>query len=864
MKETPRLTALEELSASESAKIERAFSATGDGRAALLARSALADRLVLLLHDQLFSGTPGGPQEVCLVALGGYGRQALFPHSDVDLLVLGRSSAVEAAVKDPAARLGRALWDLGWRTSATIRTLDECERFEQGNPEFTFSLLDCRYLAGDARILTDLRETVVPGLAARERSALLNSLMGLTRERHSKYGDTIFHLEPNVKETPGGLRDYDVACWLTLLLELARNRRWPSGEAGGPQSFGDDVARAFAFLCDSRVFLHYHNGRDDNRLSWELQDAAATLGIGHRRETLPPDRWMRSYFRHAREVSALASRLLDEASIARPSLYSAIESWRSRLSNADFCVLRGRIFPRQPAALEDPATLLGLFEFQSRHGLALNLETEAAVERSVSRLAGRKAVWTNAWRQFRRILVLPHAAAALRAMHRLGVLDTLFPEFGAIDALVVRDLYHRYTVDEHTFLAIQNLHALRATAGDPERRLAEIRSELEQPELLYLALLFHDVGKGLPGEDHVRNSLAAVEGVFGRLGLAEEERELVRFLIRNHLEMSATLQRRDIFDPETVRAFAEKAGTPERLKLLCLLTYADVKSVNPEALTPWKAEMLWRLYAAAVNHLARSVEEDRVHAVPASEWLSEIRRHLPVNISEGEVSGFLEGFPRRYLLTHTPPQVAAHLGMAQRLEKSPVELRLESRGPFYELVVVTRDRPRLFASLTGALAGWGMNIVKADAYGNSAGMVVDTVRFEDTFRTLDLNPEERQRFVESVADVLGGRRTLESLLRGRMRRAPLPRPKVEIQPEARFDNSSSSHSTVLEIVARDRPGLLHEISSVLAGAGMNIEVALVDTQGEKALDVFYLTIAGRKLEQAEQDFLRDALLRCLQ
>ena len=860
------LTTLQNVSVTETEAMAREFDVTGDGAAVLQARTALADRLVLALYGHSFTEAFGGAlaraDGLSLIALGGYGRRALYPHSDVDLLFLCGTARAEAAAKEPAAGVARFLWDLGWRASITSRTLQECERFEQGNPEFTLSLLDCRFLAGDAGLFTDLRDGVIPGLAAQESGALLRSIAEMTAARHARFGHTIYHLEPNLKEGPGGLRDAQVAGWLELLGELSRHRRWPARDPG---SFGEHVARAMAFYRDARVFLHYRTGRDDNRLTWELQDEAAAHGIGGKPGTA--EDWMRAYFRHARNGLALVVARLDEAAAARPSLYSAFRDWRSRLANAEYYVLRGRVLPRQPAALEDPAVLLGLFEFVARHGLAAGSEAERAVERSVASFVSAVGAAANPfdfWPQFRRILVLPHAAPALRSMHRLGVLHAMFPELRAIDALVIRDLYHRYTVDEHTLLTIENLHALPRAASDPERRLDEIFSELEQPELLFLALLFHDVGKGLSAEDHVSASLGAVEGVFARLHLPEEERELVRFLIRHHLEMSATLLQRDIFDPETVRAFAESIGSAERMKHLCLFTYADIKSVNPEALTPWKSEMLWRLYAAAANDLVRSVDDRRVVAAGDPAPIEKIGVFLAPAIPREEVAAFLEGFPRRYIETHSAAEIGVHLTAVRRLRDSPVDLQLVPRGHSSELTAITRDRPRLFARLSGALAGWGMNILKADAFANRAGIVVDTIRFADPFRTLELNALEVERFLTSVRDILTGGASLEALLGGRMKRGAPLRPRAPISPEVRFDNSYSSHSTVLEIVARDRTGLLYEISSTLADAGCNIEVALVDTQGEKAIDVFYLTKDGGKLETARQDELRSVLLQRLE
>ncbi len=849
------------------------FRAHGDALATLAGRTALADRILFSLVSTLFPSGGSADCGYCLVAIGGYGRRALFPSSDLDVLLLCADARAAESVSGPGASLVRMLWDLGWRAAITSRLLEECDRFEQENPEFTISLLDGRYVAGDATLTAALRQKVLPALAAREQNALVRSLAEMTRERHEKYGNTLYHLEPNLKDAPGGLRDFDVACWATALHELSRQRAWTAPESGWGELLGEAAGEGYRFIAAVRVFLHFHNGRDDNRLTYDLQEEAAARGIGTGGTAPQPvEQWMRKYFRHARAIARLEKRRMDEA-LARPSLYRAFEDWRTRLSNSDFSVHHNRAYCRRPAALADPVFLLGLYEFVARHGLEPAVETETAVEQIV---AGRPyaAGWPGdpaaAGPPLRRILTLPNAGVALRAMHRVGVLDALLPEFRAVDSLVIRDLYHRYTVDEHTLLTIEGLHALRHATFEPDRRFAEILAEVEQPELLYLSLLLHDVGKGMPGENHVLASVEAAGRACLRFGLAPYERDLVIFLVRNHLEMSLTLQRRDIFDPEAVRVFSELVATPERLKMLCLLTYADIRSVNPEALTPWKAEMLWQLYASAANYLARSVDGTRIAGSAASdrELIEVVRGSSALAALAKPLAAFLDGFPRRYLKLHAADEIAAHFEMAHRLEERLVagetraaEAQLRERRGQYELTVVTRDRPGLFAGITGALSTWGMNILKADAFSNRAGLVLDTFVFADLYQTLTLNPEERGRLLGDVEDVAAVRGPSEVF--ARRRRAPLgptARSRSAVATEVRFDNACSATSTVVELVARDRPGLLHRISELLAREECNIEAALIDTQGDKAIDVFYLTRRGKKLDDAEALSLRETLM----
>src|ERR1700721_1698111 len=609
----------------ESARIQREFEASGDGRAAVAERTRLVEDILARLWRDIISPDQAKPANFALVATGGFGRGWLFPYSDIDLLFLFGDRAAEQAFKDSIRRFSQELWDLRLKLSPASRTLSECDRYDANNTEFSISLLDCLYLAGDPDLFRRLHDKVIPKVVMRESKALLQGVGEVTRERHAKYGMTLYHLEPNLKEAPGGLRDCNVACWLALISAMDKLHDWPDASSlRAPVR--KQLDSALDFLMSARCFLHFRHGRDDNTLSWEAQDEAAgrKVGAADSAELSPAD-WMRIYFGHARAVQRTVTQLLQEIPEAWSALYRQVQSWRSRLATADFSVVDGLIFLQQPSALRDPEVLLRLFHFMAQHGLKLSATTEYRIEQALPALASMPPRGAELWLYFEETLLLP--------------------ELKLIDSLVVRDFYHRFTVDEHSFLAIESLHRLKQSTSEWDKRYAELLGELENPELLYLALLLHDTGKGIPGGNHVEASLEIAGRAMDRLDVDPKERAEVLFLIENHLEISAAL-RRDIFNPETVGAFADKVGTPERLKMVCLLTYPDIKAVSPEALTPWKAENVCQLYMGAENYLNRSADH-RVHADVNDEKLARLRSLAPG--TSRKFKEFLEGSPRGIL-----------------------------------------------------------------------------------------------------------------------------------------------------------------------------------------------------------------------
>lgn len=836
-------------------RVSSDFFEDGDGLRAVARRTKAVDNIVRGRFDEIFQGVD---DRVAAIAVGGYGRAELFPFSDIDLLLLFGSMRDAERNEDRIAKLIAALWDSKLHVSHSVRTPRDCTSLARDNTDLHISMLDTRFVAGDEGFVATLQNTLLPKFYLREQRSLLRSLIQKSRQRHQSFEDTLYHLEPNIKEGPGGLRDYHLACWVAQLQNVELGRVPSSGEFL-PKSPWLDSEGSKRFLFALRCFLHYYYGRDSNVLSFDLQDSIAHAGAGKVYDGAGGAAdMMRVFYRRTRSVYRLALRLMDESSAPTNALVSILRSRKSRLSNVDFSVSNGKIYLKDPRLLEHrPERVLSLFEFQARHGLALASETERRIRDQLPLFRAHVEDSSAHWPSLKRILLLPHTYRALEAMREAGVLYVLFPDFKLVDCLVIRDFYHRYTVDEHTLVAIRVLKDLPSASERIDQRFASLLGEIENVELLHLALLYHDLGKGKEGRPHEETSAEMAASGMGRIGLDDPLAcETVIQLVADHLTMSEVMTKRDLSELSVLEAFKKQIKTLERLKLLTLLTYADTVAVNPSVQSSWRKELLWRMYRGINSIFQRDHGDRRINKSTEAECLD-----LAVDEAEKKrLKRFLRGFPERYVRTHTPQEVYQHAALASTMQEGRALVKCVWEGSYLEVLVLSPDRPFLFASLCAGITASGGDIVSAEAFANRSGLVLDffrvTAAVPGELRQMD--PTQIEELELKLQGLAEGSIDAASL---RQRRVRLPYSRRNGEPPlVTFDNDTSARASIFFVNTADRAKLLHDLASVFSTRNCNIDVVLSHTQGSMAMDTFYLTQDGAKLPDLTCESIKNDLL----
>ncbi len=818
----------------------------GSGRTVVRMRTALIDRLVTGLADRV-----GLPEDVALVAQGGYGRRELAPGSDVDLLLLAGRGGPELD------RVLYTLWDLGLKIGHAVRSIAATLRFAAEDHVTLTALLDARLVRGPPDALARLSEGLAE-LLRRHGGRFIAEKRAERDDRRRRFGDSVYLLEPDVKQCEGGLRDLQTALWIAAVRYKVRGLRELLASSILPPSRVAEALRARDFLWRLRNEMHLQAGRGDDHLTFERQlGVAPALGYRDEPEGLAVERLMRHYYLAAAAVKGISDAIVERCAQAPTTRRPAEES-----VDEEFNLWGGALTVTRRDLLEtDPTAIPRAFLTAARRGVPLYGWTRDLVVAALPRVDDAVRSDPRAVKAWVDLLTLPDTDGGfLVPMHELGVLGAFFPEFDRVTALTQHDVWHAYTVDVHSLFALRRLYALRRgelVREEPE--LTRIALSAGPSLALCLAVLFHDAGKGLGGS-HAAHGARIVETVARRLRLPERQIETAAFLVREHLSLSHVAQRRDLSDPELLRAFAAQVGSVRRLDRLYLLTYVDVASVGPGAWNDWKARLFAALYSAARALLAHETAEPSQGRPPDS-----LPRSLAAaGLSAEAARAFLAEMPERYLRSVEPAAAARHIRLLRRLEpERPLVARRLREGPATEVILSARDRPGLLALFAGALAAHGIAILAAEVFSTRSGAALDVFHVQ----TARGGPVESRRWRaarEDLRRVLSGEESPQALLARRVRPSLLARRLPAVEPKLRIDNDAARDATVLDVTAEDRLGLLFTLARALFDLGLTISLAKVTTEANRAIDSFYVTAAGRKvIDPAEGLRIERALIEAI-
>jgi [protein-PII] uridylyltransferase len=852
---------------------------TGDGRACAAALSIFQDEIVKLVYD--FSAThlyraqnPSAAEHMALVATGGYGRGLMAPGSDVDLLFLlpYKQTAWGESVAESVLYF---LWDLGYKVGHATRTIDQTLRAAKDDMTIRTALLDSRLIYGEASLFNEMQSRFVSSIVQGSQREFIAAKLAERDQRLKRAGISRYRVEPNIKDGKGGLRDLNMLHWFAAYLNPARD-----GQAEGAIFTPSEVAtfnKCEAFLWTVRCHLHFLANKAEERLSFDLQpEMALRLRYHDRLGLLGVERFMKHYFLIAKDVGDLTRTVCSSLELrqlkAVPALSNFVGSmpWSSRAklaSATDFRVDHNRLNVKHADAFQkDPLNLIRLFMEAERKNLLLHPEAIRLARASVRLIDDSFRSNPKANQLFLELLTSHDAPeVSLRAMNEAGVLGRFIPEFGRVVAMMQFNMYHHYTIDEHLIRAIGILFQIEKGAlGDELPLSTEIISNIQNRRALYVALLVHDVAKGLE-EDHSIVGAKIARKLALRLGLSPGEAETAAWLVEQHLVMSQTAQSRDVADPQTVRNFADIVQSPERLKLLLLLTVADIRAVGPGIWNGWKGQLLRTLYNETEPLLAgghtRIPRKTRIRAAEAG-----LRSALS-GWPSSEVDRFIARHEPGYWLQTDLERQIQHATLIRRAEVESLPLTYEVKSDAFrsltELTLVTKDHPRLLMLFAGACAVAGANIASAQIATTRDGLALDTLSLQRIFSEDEEEIRQAGKITRIIGDVIEGKRAMDSLEGLRQR----PKPRLgafTVPPDVIVDNTASEDLTLIEVHALDRPGLLFDLARGLSELELDIASAHIATFGEKAVDVFYVTGPSRKKVKGEaQQHIRERLLEVL-
>ena len=827
--------------------VEARLAARASGSAVVAANTFLIDQLLRVLFDHaaetLFpEPNPTTSDRLALVAIGGYGRGELAPQSDVDILFL-HPYKLTARSEQIVEYILYMLWDLGLKVGQATRSVRDCVRRAEADMTIRTSLLESRFLWGAEPLYqefrTRFRTEVIPGTEA----AFVAAKLAERDERHKRAGESRYLLEPNVKDGKGGLRDLHTLFWIAkYLYRVDRFEELVERGVMTRKEFSR-FSRAENFLWRVRAHLHVLSGRPEERLTFDVQpEIAKAMGYAARQGNLGVERFMKHYFLVAKTVGEL-TRVFCAALEADHLQVAPVRADKATLGIArpGFRIEGGRIaIENDEAFADDPVRLIEIFRIAQQEGRDIHPRVLRLIHQSLALIDQPVRDDARANRLFMALLTDPHdAETALRRLNESGVLGRFVPDFGRVIAQTQHDMYHVYTVDEHTVRAVGILTGIEGGRHEEELPLAsEIVHEVLSREVLYVATFLHDIAKGRGG-DHSELGAEIAETLCPRLGMSDEQTETVAWLVREHLLFSHTAFKRDINDPKTVADFVGRVQSIERLRLLLVLTAADIRAVGPGRWNGWKGSLLRELYRQAEDVLtgghAAAGREARLAAARA-----DLRARLD-GWDDARFQAYADRFATPYWLTADAETHARHAAIVARAEADPaaviVETRVDQFRAVTEVTLYAPDRPGLFASLAGATAQAGASIVDAKAFTTADGMALDSLWLQDRDGGAYDEGAKLARLKSLVGQAVRGE--IEFDVAGKPH-FPARTEVFQIKPRVLVDNKASNSHTVIEINGRDRPGLLHDVARVLTALNLSISSAHISTFGTRAVDVFYV------------------------
>jgi len=843
------------------AEIQARFEGGGSAAHCVAEQCFLIDQLIRTLFDFVDeyiypAANPTQGEKLAVVAVGGYGRGEMAPFSDVDLLFLlpyKRTPHTEQVVE----YLLYLMWDLRLKVGHSVRSVDESLRYAKSDLTIRTALLEARYIWGEQALFTELKTRFDNEIARGTAAQFIEQKLAERDARHKRVGDSRYQLEPNVKEGKGGLRDLHTLYWLAKYIYRIDDVSKLVDLKVLSEDESQRFARAQEFLWTVRCHLHYFAGRAEEHLTFDMQTRIGErMGYRDHAGSRGVERFMKHYFLVAKDVGDLtrifcAVLEVDQKGRRR---FGAWLRWNGRRSVLEgFMLDGGRLtIPSEDFFKRDPVALLRLFHVAQEHNLDIHPRALQAVTRSLRLVNAELREAPEANRLFIEILTSKKdPETALRRMNEAGVFGRFIPDFGRVVAQMQYDMYHVYTVDEHTLFAIGILHQIEEGALKAELPLATaIAPTIVSRRALYLATLLHDIAKGRGG-DHSEIGEKIAQKMGPRLGLTDEETETVAWLVRWHLLMSSVAFKRDLGDPQTIQDFAERVQSPERLKLLLVLTVADIRAVGPKVWNGWKAALLRELFQSAHDLLTGGATAGARDARIA-EAQETVRQLLP-DFTDSDFAVFVaRGYPF-YWLSLDAETHARHARLMREADRSGAPLRVETRiepqRAVTEVTVYTADHAGLFSRLAGALAVNGCNIVDAKIMTMANGMALDTFWIQDANGEPVDRPDKLARLSVAFENVLTG----DLKPHREFARPPAIQRRTDVftvTPRVLIDNKASLSHTVIEVNGRDRPGLLHELTRELTGLKLQVSSAKISTYGEKVVDVFYVkNLFGHKVEQ---------------